>query len=69
MWWSTKVIKVGLAASLAFCATVLPVPDGQTVKFPPQVITASAANVKVKPQNELRAFAAQPTVYCGVIAC
>ena len=69
MWWSTKVIKVGLVASFAFFAAVLPVPDGRMVNFPPQIITASAANFKVKPQNELRAFAAQPTVYCGVIAC
>ena len=69
MWWSNKAIKVGLAASFAFCAAVLPVPDGRTVKFPPQVITARAANFKVKPQNELRAFAAQPTVYCVVISC
>ena len=63
------MIKVGLVASFAFFAAVLPVPDGRMVNFPPQIITASAANFKVKPQNELRAFAAQPTVYCGVIAC
>ena len=69
MWQSTKLIKVGLVASFAFFAAVLPVPDGRMVNFPPQIITASAANFKVKPQNELRAFAAQPTVYCGVIAC
>ena len=69
MWWSTKVIKVGLVASFAFFAAVLPVPDGRMVNFPPQVITASAENFKVKPQNELRAFAAQPKVYCGVIVC
>ncbi len=69
MWWPTKVIKLGLAASFAFCAAVLPVPDGRTVNFPPQVITASAANFKVKAQNEPRASAAQPTVYCSVIVC
>ena len=69
MWWSTKVIKLGLAASFAFCAAVLPVPDGRMVNFPPQVITASAANFKVKPQNELRTSAPQPTVYCGIIVC
>ena len=69
MWWSTKVIKVGLAASFAFCAAVLPFPDGQIVTFPPQIITASAANFKVKPQNELRALSPQPMVYCGVIVC
>ena len=63
------MIKVGLVASFAFFAAVLPVPDGRMANFPPQIITASAANFKVKPQNELRAFAAQPTVYCGVIAC
>ena len=69
MWWPTKVIKVGLAASFAFCATLLPVTDGRMVNFPPQVITASATNFKVKPQKELKAFAPQPTVYCGVILC
>ena len=69
MWQSTKLIKVGLVVSFAFFAAVLPVPDGRMVNFPPQIITASAANFKVKPQNELRAFAAQPTVYCGIIAC
>ena len=63
------MIKVGLVASFAFFAAVLPVPDGRMVNFPPQVITASAENFKVKPQNELRAFAAQPKVYCGVIVC
>ena len=69
MWWSTKVIKVGLATSFALCTTVLPVPDGRVVNFPPQVITASAANFKEKPQNELQAFVPQPTIYCGVIVC
>ncbi len=69
MWWSAKVIKVGLATSFALCTTVLPVPDGRVVNFPPQVITASAANFKVKPQNELQAFVPQPTIYCGVIVC
>ena len=69
MWWSTKVIKAGLATSFALCTTVLPVPDGRVVNFAPQVNTASAANFKVKPQNELQAFAPQPTVYCGVIVC
>ena len=63
------MIKVGLVASFAFFAAVLPVPDGRMANFPPQIITASAANFKVKPQNELRPFKAQPTVYCGVIVC
>lgn len=35
MWWSTKVIKVGLAVSLVFCSAVLPVPDGRIVNFSP----------------------------------
>lgn len=69
MWQSTKLIKVGLVVSFAFFAAVLPVPDGRIVNFPPQIITASAANFKVRPQNELRASSPQPTVYCGVIVC
>ena len=69
MWQSNKLIQVGLVASFAFFAAVLPVPDGRMVNFPPQIITARAANFKEKAQNETRASAAQPTVYCSVIVC
>ena len=46
MWWWTKKIKIGLAASAVFCAIALPVLDGQITVFPPMVITADSANFK-----------------------
>ena len=69
MWWWTKKIKIGLAASAVFCAIALPVLDGQITVFPPMVITADSANFKVKPEDGPPASHPQPMVYCGVTIC
>ena len=69
MWWWTKKIKGGLAAAAAFCAIALPVSNGQTVVFPPLVITADSAYFKVKPEDGPPATFQQPMVYCGVTVC
>ena len=69
MWWWTKKTKVGVAAAAALCAMALPVSDGQVVVFPPQVITADTAYFKVKPEDGLSTYLAQPAVYCGVTVC
>ena len=61
--------QISLAVVTLMIMVVAPFPDGQSVSHPPLVITADTSIFKVKPEDRVQAFPAQPAVYCGVTIC
>ena len=61
--------QIALAVAILLVIAVAPFPDGQSVSHPPPVTTADTSIFKVKPEDGLPTFVAQPAVYCGVTIC